>query len=208
MRVITAQRFSRKNVPGVFTAIAITSCLGALISLLRWPLIGALSIFREPFLEIAIFGSFAVAFVWSIIHAIRMRTLPVSSRYAPFLTGVAAIVVFIFVPFTAIYLKIDFFIHVQSRTVAAERVIAERAGQPSNPYRDQIRLKWSEDEEGVYQRSEQNDEVLFYTFRGLLEHFSGFVYSATDQPPSRTDFGGDLIEIRHLQKNWYFIASV
>jgi len=46
--------------------------------------------------------------------------------------------------------------------------------------------------------------VLFYTFRGVLSHYSGFVYTADAKPP--VDYI-DAKEIRFLRKYWYWVAN-
>ncbi len=49
--------------------------------------------------------------------------------------------------------------------------------------------------------------VFFFTFRGILDNFSGFMYRSDDTPPSPYDFGGDWKQIIKLRPHWYFCAS-
>lgn len=53
----------------------------------------------------------------------------------------------------------------------------------------------------------EDGRVFFFTFRGILDNFSGFVYSPTDANPRQGDFGGDVKEIVKLEKHWYFVGS-
>jgi hypothetical protein len=47
----------------------------------------------------------------------------------------------------------------------------------------------------------------FFTYRGILDNFSGFVYTPNDQTPSKNAFEGDFKKIEKMDKNWYFIGS-
>jgi hypothetical protein len=49
--------------------------------------------------------------------------------------------------------------------------------------------------------------ILFFTYRGILDNFSGFVYSPNDKKPSQRDFDGDFKQVEKLDKNWYFVGS-
>ncbi len=49
--------------------------------------------------------------------------------------------------------------------------------------------------------------VLFFTFSGILDHFSGFVHVDPDVPPSGGCFGADRPEVVKRAPNWYFLAS-
>ena len=49
--------------------------------------------------------------------------------------------------------------------------------------------------------------VLFFTYRGVLDSFSGFVYSSNDERPVNGDFDGDWHEVKQIEPHWYFVAS-
>ncbi|MBL4954371.1 hypothetical protein JK635_19615 [Neobacillus sp. YIM B02564] len=57
------------------------------------------------------------------------------------------------------------------------------------------------------ERNENNYSVLFFTYRGILDNFSGFVYVPNDQRPYKNDFDGDFKEIEKLDKSWYWVGS-
>lgn len=38
--------------------------------------------------------------------------------------------------------------------------------------------------------------ILFFTYRGMLDNFSGFVYNLNDNKPSKSDFNGDFKQIK------------
>jgi hypothetical protein len=54
----------------------------------------------------------------------------------------------------------------------------------------------------------QNDTlILFFDYRGILDSFSGFVYSTDDLPPESGDFGGKFFAIERLRNNWFWVSS-
>jgi hypothetical protein len=65
----------------------------------------------------------------------------------------------------------------------------------------------SEDGLVVIDRRDGKAFVLFLTFRGVLDRFSGFVYSPTDDPPAQDEFLGDGREIDRLAPHWFWYAS-
>lgn len=48
--------------------------------------------------------------------------------------------------------------------------------------------------------------ILFFTYRGILDNFSGFVYLHNDKKPRQSDFDGDFKQIERLDENWYFVG--
>jgi hypothetical protein len=51
------------------------------------------------------------------------------------------------------------------------------------------------------------DKILFFTFRGVLDHFAGFVYSPDGSMPTDDDFQGDYFLIRQMDVSWYYVSS-
>jgi len=48
--------------------------------------------------------------------------------------------------------------------------------------------------------------VLFFTYRGVLDNFSGFVYSSDNKKPQLRQFGGYIKAIVKMKKHWYYIS--
>ena len=59
----------------------------------------------------------------------------------------------------------------------------------------------------VIEKQGESYSVLFFTFRGVLDGFSGFVYSPNDKKPQLDSFGGDFKEIVKIDEYWYFVSS-
>jgi len=58
----------------------------------------------------------------------------------------------------------------------------------------------------VYRRDGQT-LIFFFDFRGILDSFSGFVYSTGNIKPQSGDFGGEFVEIEELRSGWYWASS-
>jgi hypothetical protein len=129
--------------------------------------------------------------------------------FHPIRGGVGSSADFVFVPFTELVVKADFYFNLSKRTTAVERILRTSGPAETNTSGrgDRVGLPGlSDGDEGFYWHSGQKQMVLFLTFRGILGHFSGFVFSATDALPEDEDFGCRLAESEHLRRNWYWIA--
>ena len=92
--------------------------------------------------------------------------------------------------------------------------VREGAITPNVPYNDSV-IHLPEEYEtlsrggGDILVEKKNDEmlVLFFTYRGILDSFSGFVYSSSGNKPVEGAFGGDFIELEKLDKHWYYVSS-
>jgi hypothetical protein len=56
-------------------------------------------------------------------------------------------------------------------------------------------------------RRQSDTLILFFDYRGILDSFSGFVYSTDDLPPASGDFGGKFFEIDHIKEHWFWVSS-
>lgn len=58
----------------------------------------------------------------------------------------------------------------------------------------------------MIEKSGHGYNILFFTYRGILDGFSGFVYTESNQKPLKKAFAGDLKEIDKMGKGWYFVS--
>jgi len=61
--------------------------------------------------------------------------------------------------------------------------------------------------EVVLETKGETKSILFFTYRGMMDNFSGFVYNPNDDRPLKSDFDGDFKEIERVHKNWYYVSS-
>jgi len=199
----------QRQTSAVLPTTVVVSALGLLISIFRWKLVAFFTPFIEPFFEFVVFGAFCAAFIWSLVYALVPMRGFTRKRLLPFAVALAALLIFVFFPFTKMTLKADFYFNLAERTAAAERIVRDSKAAVSGEggRGDRVELPGlSESDEGFYWHNQSKQLVLFLTFRGILGHFSGFVYSATDASPEDEDFGCRLVQVEHFRPKWYWVA--
>jgi len=114
-----------------------------------------------------------------------------------------------------LYFKANFLVLRSRRTEAAKEILAGKTGTlvRSGGRGDLISLPGYDCVlstggcEVMVDHDGKKTFVLFFTFRGVLDRFSGFVYSPTDDPPAKTQFLGDGVQIDRLAPHWFWYAS-
>ncbi|MTH53234.1 hypothetical protein GKZ89_07390 [Bacillus mangrovi] len=53
--------------------------------------------------------------------------------------------------------------------------------------------------------SKAGDKLLFYTNRGVIDNFTGYIYSPDGEPPAEEEVQADIVEIRQLNESWYYV---
>jgi hypothetical protein len=61
--------------------------------------------------------------------------------------------------------------------------------------------------EVVVERNGDQLKVLFFTFRGVLDSFAGFVYTSDDSAPTDGDFAGRFAINRRLEERWHYVSA-
>ncbi|ATP40337.1 hypothetical protein CSE16_09915 [Solibacillus sp. R5-41] len=51
-----------------------------------------------------------------------------------------------------------------------------------------------------------NDKLFFFTVRGILDNFSGYVFSPRGLEPTNEDVQATIIRMQKLNNNWYFVS--
>jgi hypothetical protein len=120
------------------------------------------------------------------------------------------------VPFTALTTDLDFRFHYAARTAVVNDVLAgkydnhiENSGTRGDLIVLPASLSYLSSGGGEIVRFHHQDctLILFFSYRGILDSFSGFVYSTDNVPPKNGDFGGQFVEIIPLRKNWFWATS-
>ncbi|MBD5798595.1 hypothetical protein BHU24_28765 [Bacillus pseudomycoides] len=190
------------------TKITITSGLILILyHFLQWYLVELLTPFAMPFLSLTIHGWFFVMFILTIIHVIKYK------NWKPFVIQIIIIVFWLCTPFTLIYLKLDFIIHKENRTEVVELINHKELTPNVNHDNRQIHLpkQFATTSKGGgdvrIQHGENGISVFFFTYRGILDNFSGFIYAPNDVKPNKSDFNSEFKEITKIEKNWYYVSS-
>ena len=200
------------------TALLVALCaLGVVlfVSVFRWTLVEYLTPFLEPLFEMVVGVFFIVALIWSLVHLIKAWKSGLVVSMLPSLVCLGTAAIAVFLPCTALTTDLDFRFHYAARTAVVNDVLAgtyenrtEGGGGRGDLITLPANLSYLSCGGQIVRFQHQNRTlILFFSYRGILDSFSGFVYSSDDFPLTSGDFGGQLVEITHLRKNWFWAAS-
>ncbi|MED1560270.1 hypothetical protein [Bacillus paramycoides] len=185
----------------------ISGIIVIIYNLTKWYLVQLVTPFFMPFVSIAIYGSFFIIFIIGIINFIKCK------NWKPLVIQLIIIIICIYVPFVKIYMKIDFIIYKEDRKQVIE-LIEQKKLIPNVEYNNKMihlpKQFVSTSKNGgdiLVQEKENSTLIFFYTYRGILDNFSGFIYSLNDIKPIKSDFNSDFKEIIKVEKNWYYVTS-
>lgn len=65
------------------------------------------------------------------------------------------------------------------------------------------RKKFISDGNEIFQTG---DLLFFYHIRGVIDNFSGYVYSPSGEPPTSDDVQADIIYMKKMNQNWYYVS--
>ncbi|MCI0767760.1 hypothetical protein [Bacillus sp. TL12] len=174
---------------------------------LQWYLVEVLTPFAMPFLSIILHGGFFIILILTVIHVIKYKS------WKPFITQIMIIIIWLCTPFTLIYLKLDFIIYKENRTEVVELINRKELTPNVNHDNRQIHLpkQFATTSKGggdvLIQHSKNGTSVFFFTYRGILDNFSGLIYTPNDVKPNKSDFNSEFKEIKKIEKNWYYVSS-
>lgn len=175
--------------------------------LFRWSLVDVFTVFLMPFLWLLTVGFFIVGLVLSISGVFKAK------YWKPLLIQLITILLLFLVPFNDIALKLDFMMKKEDRVEVISMIGNGKLNPNVSHNTSLIKLpkKYNQLSKGggeiVVEGQGDSYAVLFFTMRGILDGFSGFVYSPNGTKPGKNDFGGDFKEIDKVDENWYFVVS-
>ncbi|MCH6265881.1 hypothetical protein [Neobacillus citreus] len=184
-----------------------SSVLVILYMFFQWKIIDIITVFLMFPVLLLVFGFFIFITVLAII------TLFKNKDWKPIVIQVITILLLLIVPFNQIILDIDFKTNKSEREQIVKMV--ENGELKPNISHDssliQLPKKYEHLSSGggeiMVEKSGDGFNILFFTYRGILDNFSGFVYTPNDQKSFKNAFDGDFKEIDKREKNWYFVGS-
>jgi hypothetical protein len=201
------------KLPIIFWLSIIASIVATSINIFRWSLIEILTPFLEPMLELAIYGFFLIIIIWSFIFGLMKMKSQKIKAFIPIIINIAAVIIIFVVPFTAITTKMDFYFHINEREDVIEKITnGELISNVS--YNDSLinlPAKYKNLSKGggniVVEYENKNPNVFFFTFRGVIDNFSGFAYMSDGNEPERNDFlCTQILEVEKLKDHWFWLA--
>ncbi|WP_418792311.1 hypothetical protein [Phosphitispora sp. TUW77] len=194
--------------------LSLISCLILiLLQIFRWTLVDLVTIIIELYIEIQIYLFFVVVLFLSIRYLVKnLKTTGIKAAY-PLVFQLLTVLVVIVVPWTSIIIKVDFWMNIKYREEVVKMIEAGEL-QPNVDYNNRL-IKLPPNHaslskgggEILVEKQGHVTKVFFFTFRGILDNFSGFIYRSDGESPSNDDFQGDYKQIMKFTDHWYFVAS-
>lgn len=184
----------------------VSSGIVILYEFFKWKLAEVTSVFLILPVMIGVFGLFLVITVIALVALFKKK------KWIPLVIQAATVILLVTVPFNKITLDIDFKWNKQGREKVVEMVKNGdlKLNEDYNPGFVSLPKGYKNLSSGNYiaiEKTNSGYRILFYTYSGVLDNFSGFLYTTEKQGPSKDALMGDIKEIDKLDKNWYFVAS-
>ena len=193
----------------VLTFSACSAFAVILFQIFSWHLIHVWTPFLHYPIGIAVGVGFLAATLLSLIYLLFRVRKEGLRAFLPFLIQITAFAVLYFVPIDAVVLDLDFKINLNKRMEIVRRI---EAGEFSVSERGLVQLPFGYGYlsrgggEVIVERDGVSTKVFFFTYRGILDNFSGFAYTS-EETLDRTAFNGDFKELNKLRDHWYWAAS-
>jgi len=180
-----------------------SSLVVVLFKFFQWSIMDIVTPFAMPFLWLMVYGFFTVVTIISSIRFFKTK------QWRPVLVQLFTVLLLFFFPFNKIVLDLEFHANKSEREEVGT-LIEKEVIKPNVAHNESLILlpeEYRSLSKGGGEVIVEDGSVFFFTFRGILDNFSGFVYSPADVKPRQGDFGGDFKEIVKLEKHWYFVGS-
>ncbi|MCP1451138.1 hypothetical protein [Priestia megaterium] len=185
----------------------ISSLFVILVSLFQWDLVDIITEFLMLPIWLFVYAFFIIMTIWTLIHLFKKR------KWQPFLIQLITISLWFLFPFNQVNLDLNFKIHQDKREEVATKIEngVIKPNVSDSPSLIQLPKKYTQLSKGggdiAVETKGKAKSILFFTYRGMLDNFSGFVYNPNDNKPSKSDFNGDFKQIKKVHKNWYYVSS-
>ena len=189
------------------------SIFAILIMAFQWSIIDWITPLLMPFLIFLVFVIFLIGLGFSLSCLFkfkRIRWLAI----VPLATQLLAFVIIEFVPFTKLWVNVDFHLYESQRQEVVERVYSGEL-VPNVEYNSSLIALGSEysnvsmgGNEIQIQDINGLKYVFFFTFRGILDNYSGFLYVPDGGDPINfADLNEeDVTQIIKYADNWYYTS--
>jgi hypothetical protein len=180
----------------------------------QWDVAEVVTVFLMPFYWIFIVGIVLALVGAAIIRVFKWRKYRSRERL---LVPFAIVTVLIFalrnIPFTRLYLELDFMLHTAMREEVVQLIRVgeidfggEKDGRVSLPRRY---AGLSKSGDVLIHITDGTVNVFFFTFNGVADNFSGYAYTSEYTESGIRDIFriGELQEFAKKKEHWYWISS-
>lgn len=193
------------------TALLWTSIFFGLLLILersfQWALFETLTPFFASILTLVLILTILGVFTWSIIYLIKFHKKN-KLAWCPFCINLMAIFIFSLFTFGDLYIKSYFSVH--SKKLEAVVQMTKSGELPINRLTIALPKEYRNISKGgsiVVERTESGINILFFTVRGLVDNFSGYVYISGNESPTMKNFScGKIVNMEKLKDHWFWIS--
>lgn len=183
-----------------------------LLSIFRWFSFGSLVVLLTSPLTILIFLFSLVCIFWVLIYAVRNCKKYKAKVLVPLLLCLLALYTIIFDPVFSLKTQFNF----SQNKIEREAVVSdirqeklERVKSFDTSYIASLpngKKNLSSDGEVLVSTKDNKLRVFFYTFKGILDNFSGFIYTEVSNDPSPENLNCEPTQIKKKSDHWYWVS--
>jgi|GEM_PF-806373 len=185
----------------------ICSAIMLALKLFRFHIIDMLSPFIAPLVDIIGYLIFFSSTLLVLIYYVFSKTNP-TKRAIPLMINVIVWLFTLVIPFQSIILDWDFRYH-QSEREAIVTMLLDGTLNTSDrvvSLPEQYKKLSKGGGEIIVIEDDKEMQVLFFTYRGVTDNYSGFIYTMNGAKPEERDFG-QFLEMKKLDKHWYWVSA-
>ena len=183
-----------------------------IINIFRWSLVEILTPFLEPILELFVYGCFIIFMLISLLYLLFTKSRRNRKRNAiPLGIMILVFGIVVFVPFTRMTIELDYYAHNSEREEVIKLIEEGKITKSKDQFVTLLPKKYRNLSKGggeiVITGSDVHKEVLFYTFRGVIDNFSGFIYTSNGSYPDETLYGSRFVEVKKYKEHWFWVSA-
>lgn len=193
--------------------LLLTIATYSLVSFFFSNIVDVLTPFIAPFLGWPILGLALVAFVLAVVLPFRRWKTKGKATLLPLVILIISLVAAHFIDFEQLWLIANFKFRYKEREEVVKR-IADGEFRPNVSFDASVITlpgQLSGVSLGGGQVLVQHDgdklKIFFFTYRGILDNFAGFIYSSDNSAPKSGDFSGDFYLTNKIQDKWYYVEA-
>jgi len=196
-----------------FITSVIASFTVIFLTAFEWSIIDRITPFLYMPLWAIVWIFFIFTFAASIVCFLKWKRLGIKSLL-PLSVSIATFIIIYIVPFTDIWLKIDFERYKKERNEIVQKIYNSelKPNVDHNPSLIALGKNYPYISAGgneiVTKGNYRSKYVFFFTYRGVLDNYSGFLYVPEDRNAKNfLDLNeNNSSQIIHFEKNWYYVS--
>lgn len=189
------------------------SVFAILVMAFQWSIVDWITPFLMMPLMLVVFVTFAIGIFFSLSCLFNFKEIRWLAT-VPLTIQLVAFVILKFVPFTKLWIDADYHLFESQRHEVIERVYSGElvSNVKHNASLISLGTEYSKISMGgneiVVKEIDGLIYVFFFTFRGILDNYSGFLYVPDGgDPKNYADFNdADVTQIIQYDNNWYYAS--